>query len=144
MKAKLTITLLIVLMVLVATLFGVLILREQADRTPVAILQPTNTPIITPTPTRTPIVIYVPCVDSSEYPVMPTPAARTPEPTPIATEEPAQDASDDPVQGPSGPTRTAYGDSHAETHRRKRHGIHPDDPRKEHLRGGERGGVHAG
>ena len=34
MRAKLTITLLIVLMVLVAALFGVLIFREQADRTP--------------------------------------------------------------------------------------------------------------
>ena len=34
MKAKLAITLLIVLMVLVAALFGVLIFREQADRTP--------------------------------------------------------------------------------------------------------------
>ena len=66
MKAKLTITLLIVLMVLVAALFGVLIFREQADRTPVAILQPTKTPIITPVPTRTPIVIYIPCPDSSD------------------------------------------------------------------------------
>ena len=59
MRAKLTITLLIILMVLVAALFGVLIFREQADRTPVAILQPTKTPIITPVPTRTPIVIYI-------------------------------------------------------------------------------------
>lgn len=106
MKAKLTITLLIVLMVLVAALFGVLIFREQADRTPVAIIQPTKTPIITPTPTRTPIVIYIPCPDSSVYPVMTTPAVRTPKPTPIATEESDPDASDDPVQGPSGPTRT--------------------------------------
>ena len=57
MKAKLTITLLIVLMVLVIATFGMLIYREQADRTPEAILQPTNTPIITPVPTRTPIVI---------------------------------------------------------------------------------------
>lgn len=104
MKAKLTITLLIVLMVLVIAAFGVLICREQADRTPEAILQPTKNPIITPT--RTPIVIYVPCVDSSVYPVMPTPADRTPEPTSIATEEPAPDASDGPVQGPSGPGRT--------------------------------------
>ena len=106
MKAKLTITLLIVLMVLVAALFGVLIFREQADRTPVAILQPTKTPIITPVPTRTPIVIYIPCPDSSVCPVMPTPAVRTPEPTPITTEEPDPDVTDDPVQGPSGPGRT--------------------------------------
>ena len=106
MKAKLTITLLIVLMVLVAALFGVLIFREQADRTPVAILQPTNTPIITPTPTRTPIVIYVPCVDSSVYPIMPTPAVQTPEPTPIATEEPDPNVTDDPAQGHSGPGST--------------------------------------
>ena len=107
MKAKLTITLLIVLMVLVIATFGVLIYREQADRTPAAILQPTGTPIITPVPTRTPIVIYIPCVDSSVYLVMPTPAARTPEPTPITTKEPAPDTSDDPVQGPSGPGRTS-------------------------------------
>ena len=107
MKAKLMITLLIVLMVLVIATFGVLIYREQADRTPVAIIQPTQTPIITPVPTRTPIVIYIPCVDSSVYPVMPTPTVRTPEPTPIATEEPDPDASDDPVQGPFGPSRTS-------------------------------------
>lgn len=106
MKAKLTITLLIVLMVLVAALFGVLIFREQADRTPVAILQPTNTPIITPVPTRTPIVIYIPCPDSSVYPVIPTLAVRIPEPTPFATEEPDPDVTDDPGQGPSGPGRT--------------------------------------
>ena len=106
MRAKLTITLLIVLMVLVIATFGALIYREQADRTPEAILQPNGTPIITPTPTRTPIVIYIPCADSSVYPVLPTPAARTSGPTSIATEEPAPDASDDPVQGPSGPSRT--------------------------------------
>ena len=106
MKAKLTITLLIVLMVLVIATFGVLICREQADRTPVAIIRPTKTPIITPTPTRTPIIIYIPCPDSSVYPVMPTPAVRTPKPTSIATEEPDPDVTDDPEQAPSGPGRT--------------------------------------
>lgn len=106
MKAKIVITLLILLMILVVGTFGYLIYREQADRTPVAILQPTNTPIITPVPTRTPIVIYIPCPDSSVYPVMPTPAVHTSEPIPIASEEPDPDASDDPGQGPSGPGRT--------------------------------------
>ena len=106
MKAKLMITLLIVLMVLVIAAFGVLIYREQVDRTPEAILQPTKPPIITPVPTRTPIVIYIPCVDSSVSPIMPTPAARTPEPTSIATEEPDPETTDDPAQGPSSPGRT--------------------------------------
>ena len=106
MRAKLTITLLIVLMVLVIAAFGVLIYREQADRTPEAILQPTKTPIITLIPTRTPIVIYIPCMDSSAYPIMPTPVAATPTATPIIAEEPDSDATDDPVQGPNTPSRT--------------------------------------
>ena len=53
-----TITLLIVLMVLVIAAFGVLIYREQVDRTPEAILQPTKPPIFTTDSVMKEVVAY--------------------------------------------------------------------------------------
>ena len=83
MKAKIVITLLILLMILVVGTFGYLIYREQMDRTPEAIIQPTRNPIILPT--MTPIVIRIPYVESTVFPVTVSQASSTPAPTPMHT-----------------------------------------------------------
>ncbi len=96
MKAKIVITLLVLLMILVVGTFGYLIYREQKDRTPEAIIKPTRNPIILPT--MTPIVIRIPYVESTVFPVTAPPAADTPVPTPMVTEEPTPYVTDGPTQ----------------------------------------------
>ena len=93
MKAKIVITLLVLLMILVIGTFGYLIYREQMDRTPEAIIQPTRNPIILPT--MTPIVIRIPYVESTVFPVKVPPATSTPAPTPMITEAPTPYVTDD-------------------------------------------------
>ena len=105
MKAKIVITLLVLLMILVVGTFGYLIYREQKDRTPEAIIKPTRNPIILPT--MTPIVIRIPCVESTVFPVTAIPATGTPAPTPMATEAPTPYVTDDPThEGTPRPGRT--------------------------------------
>ena len=106
MKAKIVITLLVLLMILVVGTFGYLIYQEQMDRTPEAIIQPTRNPIILPT--MTPIVIRIPYVESTVYPVTAIPATSTPAPTPMVTEEPTPYVTDDPTyEGTPRPGRTS-------------------------------------
>ena len=106
MKAKIVITLLVLLMILVVGTFGYLIYREQMDRTPEAIIQPTRNPIILPT--MTPIVIRIPYVESTVFPVTASPATNTPTLTPMATETPTPVVSDDPThEGTPRPGRTS-------------------------------------
>lgn len=105
MKAKIVITLLVLLMILVVGTFGYLIYREQMDRTPEPIAQATRNPIILPT--MTPIVIRIPCVESTVFPVTAIPATGTPAPTPMATEAPTPYVTDDPThEGTPRPGRT--------------------------------------
>lgn len=112
MKVKIVITLLVLLMILVVGTFGYLIYREQMDRTPEAIIQPTRNPIILPT--MTPIVIRIPYVESTVFPVTAPPAAGTPAPTPMVTEEPTPYVTDDPMhEGTPRPGRT--GSPHSPT-----------------------------
>ena len=112
MKAKIVITLLVLLMILVVGTFGYLIYREQMDRTPEAIIQPTRNPIILPT--MTPIVIRIPCVENTVFPVTAPPAAGTPAPTPMVTEEPTPYVTDDPTyEGTPRPGKT--GSPHSPT-----------------------------
>ena len=129
MRAKLTITLLIILMVLVIATFGVLIYREQVDRTPVAIIQPTNTPIITPIPTHAHTGSPYPGAYPNRYGgAGPGCFGRSC----AGTLRPNQDR------------QPAYGDCHTQTHRGKRHGLHADDPGQEHICGGERRSINPG
>ena len=114
MKAKIVITLLVLLMILVVGTFGYLIYREQMDRTPEAIIQPTRNPIILPT--MTPIVIRIPYVESTVFPVTTIPAISTPVPTPMVTEVPTPYVSDDPThEGTPRPGRTGSPHSPATT-----------------------------